>query len=246
MSSISMERVIDALYTRASHHEKIGEFADSAEFMKSLCDIYGLKHSAYITLDKRSFVSRKPKFLVTYPLDWQEEYRKTFAEQKDPVMQAGLSEILPFDWCQVRNRVPEADQVLGVAREYGLGKQGLSIPIRAFTGARALFSVTGDYNDKDWGDVKREFTRDFVTLAHFFHKRVSGEVLDKAPILSEREKKILQLCALGMTALDISENVEITLSTVKYHMNQIRYKMNVINTTHAVAKAMKLGIIMIN
>ena len=243
MSSISMERVIDALYSRDVAAKKNDEPADNTEFMKSLCELYGLKHSAYITVDKRSFVSRKPKFLVTYPVEWQAEYRKTFAEQKDPVMQAGLSEILPFDWRQIRERVPEADQVLGLAREYSLGKQGLSIPIRGHGGARALFSVTGDYNEKEWRDVKREFMRDFVTLAHFFHKRVSGEIADKDPVLSERERDILQFCAMGLTAYEISDRLDVTVSTIKYHLNQLRYKMNVINTTHAVAMALNLGLI---
>lgn len=243
MSSISMERVIDALFAREKAVKIDGQAVDNTEFMKSLCEIYGLKHSAYITVDKRSFVSRKPKFLVTYPVEWQAEYRKTFAEQKDPVMQAGMSEILPFDWRQVRDRVPEADQVLGLAREYSLGKQGLSVPIRGHGGARALFSVTGDYNEKDWRDVKREFMRDFVTLAHFFHKRVSGEPDEKAPLLSERERDILQFCAMGLTAFEISDRLEVTVSTIKYHLNQLRYKMNVVNTTHAVAMAMKLGLI---
>jgi DNA-binding CsgD family transcriptional regulator len=243
MSSISMERVIDALYRREGAANGSDQPVDNAEFMKSLCEIYGLKHSAYITVDKRSFISRKPKFLVTYPVEWQAEYRKTFAEQKDPVMQAGLSEILPFDWRQVRERMPEADQVLGLAREYSLGKQGLSVPIRGDGGARALFSVTGDYNEKDWRDVKREFLRDFVTLAHFFHKRVSGEADEKAPMLSERERHILQYCAMGLTAVEISVRLDVTVSTVKYHLNQLRYKMNVVNTTHAVATALKLGLI---
>ncbi len=243
MSSISMERVIDALYKRDSVVNKSEQPSDNSEFMKSLCEIYGLKHSAYITLDRRSFISRRPKFLVTYPVEWQAEYRKSFAEQKDPVMQAGISEILPFDWRQVVERVPEADQVLGLAREYSLGKQGLSIPIRGHGGARALFSVTGDYNEKDWRDLKRQFMRDFVTLAHFFHKRVSGEPDEKAPTLSERERDILQYCAMGLTAVDISENIGVTVSTIKYHLNQLRYKMNVVNTTHAVATALKLGLI---
>lgn len=245
MSSIAMERVLDALYTReTSGIETARDVADSG-FMKSLCEIYGLKHSAYITVDKRSFASRKPKFLVTYPIDWQEEYKRSFAERKDPVLMAGLTEMLPFDWQRLKTNLPECDRMLGVAREYGIGRQGLSIPIRGASGARALFSVTGDYNDRDWQDMRRQYLRDFVTLANFFHKRIGGGLAEDAPELSEREKEILQFCALGLTAVEISDNLQITVSTVKYFLNQIRYKMNVLNTAHAVAKAMKFGIVTI-
>lgn len=245
MSSIAMERVLDALYVRETAGKVVSRDAADADFMKSLCDIYGLKHSAYITVDKRSLASRKPRFLVTYPVAWQEEYKKSFAERKDPVLLAGLSEMLPFDWQRLKHKIPESDRMLGVAREYGIGTQGLSIPICGAYGARALFSVTGDYNAHDWQDIRREYLRDFVTLANFFHKRIGGGQTEIGPELSEREKEILQFCALGLTASDISQNLQISISTVKYFLNQIRYKMNVLYTTHAVAKAIKFGIITI-
>ncbi len=243
MSSIAMERVLDALYTKEMSETPSSRAIDQSGFMKSLCEIYGLKHSAYITVDKRSFVSRKPKFMVTYPVEWQEEYRRSFAEQKDPVLIAGLTEIVPFDWKRLKARLPESDLLFGMAREYGVGRQGLTIPIRGYSGARALFTVTGDYNDREWQDIRKEYMRDFVILANFFHKRVGGEKPEDKPELSDREKDILQFCAVGLTACQIAENLDITVSTVKYFLNQIRQKMNVLNTTHAVAKAINVGLI---
>lgn len=240
-----MERVLDTLYAKETENNGVAqEFAD-ARFMKSICEIYELKHSAYITVDKRSFASRKPKFLVTYPENWQLEYKRSFAERKDPVLLAGLSEMLPFDWQRLKLKLPESDMMIGLAREYGIGRQGLTIPIRGRSGARALFSVTGDYNDRDWQDMRRQYLRDFVILANFFHKRIGGGIPDVAPELSEREREILQLCALGLTASEIADRLQISTSTIKYFLNKIHYKMDVLNTTHAVAKGIKFGIITI-
>ncbi len=245
MSSFAMERVLDALYARETTSNGISQESADSYFMKALCEIYELKHSAYITVDKRSFASRKPKFLVTYPENWQLEYKRSFAERKDPVLLAGLSEMLPFDWQRLKLKLPDSDKMIGLAREYGIGRQGLSIPIRGRSGARALFSVTGDYNDRDWQDMRRQYLRDFVILANFFHKRVGGGVADAAPDLSEREREILQFCALGQTASEISDRLQISISTVKYFLNKIHYKMDVLNTTHAVAKGIMFGIITI-
>ena len=243
MSSFAMERVLDTLYAKETKSTGVAqEFAD-AQFMKSICEIYELKHSAYITVDKRSFASRRPKFLVTYPENWQLEYKRSFAERKDPVLLAGLSEMLPFDWQRLKLKLPESDMMIGLAREYGIGRQGLTIPIRGRSGARALFSVTGDYNDRDWQDMRRQYLRDFVILANFFHKRIGGGIPDVAPELSEREREILQFCALGLTASEIADRLQISTSTVKYFLNKIHYKMDVLNTTHAVAKGIKFGII---
>ena len=236
---------MDALYAKETSNKGVSKDSSDAFFMKSLCEIYELKHSAYITVDKRSFASRQPRFLVTYPENWQLEYKKSFAERRDPVLLAGLSEILPFDWQSLKLRLPESDVMIGLAREYGIGRQGLSIPIRSASGARALFSVTGDYSDRDWLDMRRQCLRDFVILANFFHKKVGGGLPDLAPELSEREREILQFCALGLTAADISDKLKVSVSTIKYFLNKIHYKLDVLNTTHAVAKAMKFGIVTI-
>jgi DNA-binding CsgD family transcriptional regulator len=246
MPTISMERVIDALFSQTpdnSYFVSSNKTMDNADLLKAFCVIYGLKHCSYISIDKQSLIVRKPKFLVTYPNQWQEAYSQILVEQRDSLLQAGLTEVLPFDWGQFRCGVIDVNLEPSITTRRALGSQGLSVPIRNGSGTRALFSVTGDYIDKDWQDIKRKFMRDFVTLAHFFHKRVSGEVLDSDPKLSEREKQILQLCALGMTSGGIADRLEVTVSTVKYFLNHVRQKMDVTNTTHAVAKAIKLGII---
>lgn len=243
MTTVAMERVLDSFYERIRTPSSHDGLAPEPDFMKALCNIYGLKHSAYITVDKRSLASRKPKFLVTYPVEWQEEYRRSFAERQDPVIQAGLTELLPFDWRALLQRHPLADGLLGVAREFGVGRQGLTIPIRGENGTRALFTVTSDFNDKDWDDFNRKYRKDFVILAHYFHKKVYGPLESEEVNLTEREREVLQLCCLGMTAADISQELQISVTTVKYFLNQVRYKMNTLNTTQSVAKALKLGLI---
>jgi DNA-binding CsgD family transcriptional regulator len=243
MTSVAMERVLDSFYEHVRVSSSHDNAAPDPDFMKTLCRIYELKHSAYITVDKRSFSSRKPKFLVTYPVEWQEEYRRSFAERKDPVIQAGLTELLPFDWRALKQRHPSADGLLGAAREFGVGRQGLTIPIRGENGTRALFSVTSDFNDRDWDDFNRNYRKDFIILANYFHKKINGTVESQEVNLSEREREVLQLCCFGMTALDISQILQISVATVKYFLNQARYKLDTLNTTQSVAKALKLGLI---
>lgn len=243
MASVAMERVLDSLYERVSAASTSDFKPADSRFMETLCNIYGLRHTAYITVDKRSFISRQPKFLVTYPVEWQEEYRRSFAEQKDPVMQAGLSELLPFDWKALKERKPEADRLFGAAREFGIGRQGLTIPIRGRAGTRALFSVTGDLSDKEWQDFSKEYLKDFVILANYFHKKINGETEVNKIKVTDREREILQLCSYGYTAVNISRELDISVSTVKYFLNQIKFKFNTLNTTQSVAKAISMGIV---
>jgi DNA-binding CsgD family transcriptional regulator len=243
MASVAMERVLDSFYERDRNPSSEVEASADSDFMKKLCEIYGLKHTAYITVDKRSIVSRRLKFLVTYPVEWQTEYRRTFADTKDPVIQAGLTELLPFDWRTLRRRYPHADGLSGVVRDFGIGHQGLTIPIRGDDGTRALFTVTGDFSDMEWDDFNRRYRKDFIILANYFHKKVYGSADSSGAYLTEREREVLQLCCLGKTALGIAETLDISVTTVKYFLNQARYKLNTANTTQTVATALKLGLI---
>ncbi len=81
---------------------------------------------------------------------------------------------------------------------------------------------------------------------------VSGEIFEFPvndpefilnPSLSEREKEILGLIALGHPSKQIADKLYISVNTVNTHRQRIIEKLNVSNTTQAVNYAAKLGII---
>lgn len=55
--------------------------------------------------------------------------------------------------------------------------------------------------------------------------------------LTDREPQVLQLLAIGKSNQEIGTNLSITESTVKFHVNNILSKLNVIDHTQAVVKA---------
>jgi LuxR family maltose regulon positive regulatory protein len=61
--------------------------------------------------------------------------------------------------------------------------------------------------------------------------------------LSQRELKILQLIAQGLSNREISERLFLALSTVKGHNQKIFDKLQVQSRTEAVARARELGLL---
>ncbi len=59
--------------------------------------------------------------------------------------------------------------------------------------------------------------------------------------LSEREKEILTLLADGLVKKEIADKLEISVTTVAYHVKHIYEKLNVQNAPAAVAKAFRMG-----
>jgi two-component system, NarL family, response regulator len=66
-----------------------------------------------------------------------------------------------------------------------------------------------------------------------------------SPVLSKREREVLQLLPKGMSNQEIGAALQITEGTVKSHVNNILSKLNVTDRTQAVIVALKRGLITI-
>lgn len=63
--------------------------------------------------------------------------------------------------------------------------------------------------------------------------------------ISQREQEVLSLTAVGLNPAYVADRLNISAATVSQHLKNIRVKLNVRNTTHAVAYAITNGIIKI-
>ena len=81
-----------------------------------------------------------------------------------------------------------------------------------------------------------------IVLGNFIHK--SGKEKPQGVTLTDREIDILNLIAKGLSNLEISENLFISLNTVKTHIKNIFQKLEVEDRTQAVMTALKKNIIM--
>ena len=61
--------------------------------------------------------------------------------------------------------------------------------------------------------------------------------------LSSREREVLQLLALGQTNREIAQNLIVSVSTVKIHVEHILAKLGVTDRTQAAVRAIELGLL---
>ena len=64
-----------------------------------------------------------------------------------------------------------------------------------------------------------------------------------APMLSEREREVLDLIAAGSTNREIAEQLFLSPHTVKEHTSAVYRKLGVRNRTEAVQRAQRLGLV---
>ena len=55
----------------------------------------------------------------------------------DPVVIAGRNRFLPIDWLTVEHDKPEARHLFAEAESYGVGRHGITLPIRGPAGGPA-------------------------------------------------------------------------------------------------------------
>jgi DNA-binding CsgD family transcriptional regulator len=132
-------------------------------------------------------------------------------------------------------------QLFGEAQDFGIGRQGLTFPIRGSDGEVALFSVTSDLNDREWSDTRRTYIRDLQIIAHIIHSKASvlatGKPRDYSAKLTPRERECLTWCAVGKTSEDIATILGISEGVVRIHLQSAQHKLDCLNRTHTVAKA---------
>lgn len=66
---------------------------------------------------------------------------------------------------------------------------------------------------------------------------------DRRPSLTEREQEVLNLIAQGLSAPEMAERLVLSTATVKSHLMTLYEKLGVSDRAHAVATAMRQGLI---
>jgi DNA-binding CsgD family transcriptional regulator len=232
------------LIDRLSSAERL---CDGSDMLRQVLTENGLDHVAYCGLNMPSSVHRRSIVAVTYAPEWQRHYAQKGYVDLDPIIRAGLGGILPIDWNEVDRSASAVVRFFGEAQELDVGSQGLSIPIRGRHGEFALFSVTSSVHRREWDALKRSLIRDLTVLSWNFHafalkiERIGqNEFTGK---LSPRQAACLRWIAHGKTEREVSLILGVSPATVKFHLELARSNLEAVNTTHAVARAIGLGLI---
>jgi DNA-binding CsgD family transcriptional regulator len=164
------------------------------------------------------------------------------------VVNTGARSLLPLDWARLDRSHPKTAKMFNESREAGIGAQGITIPIRGpENGTWALLSFTSSDSDQEWRRRRPELIADLVMIGHFLHQKAfelhdPGEYVDLNAI-TKRETEALAWTAEGKSVADIATLMKISSETVKAHVDSARFKLGALNRVHAVAKAIRHGII---
>lgn len=216
-------------------------------FLREMIAPYGLNHIVYHAAHLPGLPGSHPLLLLTYPPAWINHYFEKDYFGIDPVVAEAARSILPFDWDRLGRWSSQVRTFFGESIEAGVGRHGLTLPVRGPGGERALVSITSEASDHDWTLLRVRYMRDFQILAHFIHARamqLSGEATaHEMRRLSPRERQCLEMLAAGYRPKRIAHALGLSERVVRLYLDSARHKLVAVNLHHAVARAVALGIV---
>jgi len=235
--------------------QRLDTFFDSMQTARTLDDLQGQIVGLRDVLDVEHLVyhsvnsTGQQYAALTYPLDWVDRYLEQDYARVDPVVQGCYRRFHPVDWKRLDWTGKPVRAFMGEAQDAGVGHQGFSVPIRGPNGQFALFTVSDNRNDDQWERYTESHVRDLILAAHFINQKAleieRGSDETAMQRLSPREVDALTMLAMGYNRAQAAESLSISEHTLRVYIESARFKLSAMNTTHAVARGLSLGLIMI-
>jgi DNA-binding CsgD family transcriptional regulator len=162
----------------------------------------------------------------------------------DVLAQAAVRDATPICW-----QAPEALPFLADAA--GRWVRRVEVPLESgaaivlpvsFEKVRSgLLAFHGEAMHIDEALLCESHARSFALFADVVRQRMNDAV--KTPMVSKRETECLRLTAGGLTSDDIAASLGLSVHTANQYLTNSTHKLNAVNRIHAVAKALRSGLI---
>jgi len=216
---------------------------DVIRFLKRVTQYYNCR--TFMVLNLPSITSRElsENTVVT---NWPAELMSQF--DKSGLMQtsSGLAHLRKFttpfvsDLSSDRGVINSSDEVTQIFSGFGI-QRGACFPVHDRLGNRGAvcFGGTGKTFDQ------QQMMELHYLSVHVYEQLAQIRSLDVKTndVLTEREVDCLNWTAAGKTSAEIAEILGLSEHTVNHYLNRTARKLDTVNRTQAVAKALRSGII---
>jgi DNA-binding CsgD family transcriptional regulator len=244
---MKMREALESLEETLSQIGDATNLDDLTVVLKNLCAPFNLANIVYHAIKIPGSKSMYPILLFTYETEWVRRYIERDYLRLDPIVISGRRGFLPIDWSMVDHESASARQFFGEADRYGVGRQGVTVPVRGPVGERALFTITSNASSNEWRNRRIAYMREFQIIAHYVHDqaaRLSGfRTSCQTPTVSQRERECLEGISNGLAPKQIAAQLNISSTAVQLYLQSARHKLACTSTAQAVVRAARLELI---
>jgi LuxR family transcriptional regulator len=190
-------------------------------------------------------VSSPKVFMVNnYANAWRQQYANAGYLAIDPTVQHGRTSMSPISWSSRDQKGHRDFWDDAVAHDISYGWCQSSFT-RTGIGGLLTLSRSSEPITVDELTHKEIQLRWLVSVTHeSMAQRQVGRLNNLNPVqLSARETEILRWTADGKSAQEIADILHVTKHTIEFHIKNATYKLQAVNKTAAVVKALVLGLL---
>ena len=240
---LSNREMTTAFDVFSENQAPFGNAEESAQYLRASREKYNVLNLSYWFLGTSNQMPDRLTWLSTYDEDYMSVYMRDYSPLGDPAFNIVFGRLLPLDWAEIRDATTTAQDIHHVAEQYGIGRQGISFPIRDPGFGSAMFSVNLECEDRHWNEIRNDLVNGFHLFAHYFHLRMKG-VISGRPVtsdydLSPREREVLKWAADGKTAWETAQLIGVSERAIRLYTENAMGKLKAKTKTQAVAIAVR-------
>lgn len=229
----------------------IGEIAglktqfDVFRFMKRLTENYRCRAFMIMNLPPvTSFDLQSNSVINNWPAELLATYDQEGLMSNSPVLRRLRHSTLPFMHEAAKagdSRDDDRNRTIRLLFERFRMPRCVYFPTHDASGLRGAVSLAGDREPFTFEDLKELC---YLSI-HVFDRLAEIRNLDVRVVdaLTDREIDCLNWTAAGKTSAEIAEILTLSEHTVNHYLNRATKKLDTVNRTQAVAKALRIGLI---
>lgn len=232
-------------------HDTIAELSnfktqfDVFRLMKRITEACGCRAFMVLNIPSATSLDLSSNSIITnWPADLLSSYDKVALLADSPVIQRLRTATTPFAYNVSVGFYVRADRTESPARglfeRFNLPR-GAYFPVHDASGNRGAVSFSGDREPFSF----LEMMQLSYLAAHVYNRLAEIRDLDNkaTDTLTEREIDCLNWTAAGKTSVEIAEILGLSEHTINHYLNRATKKLDTVNRTQAVAKALRIGLI---
>lgn len=209
----------------------------------------GFDHFMFGAMPATENAQEPPIVFGTYPSDWLKRYSEQRLYRIDPVARHCQAQDFSIPWT---NRLFNSDAQTATfyeeARSFGISAGGVCpLPYRGMDAAGIGFARDQDA-DAALPDVFRAL-QGMLLIGCYAHETLErfrhSLLLDEIPPLTMRERECLLRAATGLSDAQIADRLGTSVRTVRFHLANVKRKLNARGRPQMVARAVQSGLISI-
>ena len=215
---------------------------DIFRYMKRMTEHYACRSFLVINLPAATSRDLSSNSVITnWPAEMMAHFDREGLMQSSPVLRKLRNSTLPFTFdLETVGTDRRGLLVRDIFGRFGVVR-GAYFPVHDMAGNRGAISFAGDGPQF----VRQQMMELMYISVHVFERLAEIRNIDvkQTDTLTDREIDCLNWTAAGKTSAEIADILGLSEHTVNHYLNRAAKKLDTVNRTQAVAKALRVGLI---